>query len=174
MKTKLIIALAAVAMIFTACKKENPELGKNQMMYNGVKYDVVTGYSTNTAMYWTYATPVLESDTIQPPVYFENEGYVPDGLNKTFDLTQGPFENGFCMWINNNEDPSKSLYFYNNFGNWQYIFGESQEGTPFTSGTLKITKDENEFTYILKDGVLKNGDTFEVNIYVPKEEFYMK
>ena len=178
MKTKLLIVLAAVAVLFTACNKEDLDLGKNQMMYNGVKYDINGLYSSNGPMYFTMAETPSENDNVQPAIRFENEGYTENGLNKTFDLTQGPFEDGFCMCIYNNEDPSKNLYFFNNHGGWHYHFGENaesgQENTPFTSSTLEITKNDNEFTYILKDGVLKNGNTFEINIYVPKEEFYRK
>lgn len=166
--------LAAVAMLFTACGKDNnnPELGKNQMIYNGVVYDIESGYGSNGPMYFTYANTLMESDTIPPVVRFENEGYT-EGLNKTFDLTEGPFENGFCMWIYNNEDPSKNLYYFNNFSGWAYHFGEDWEdevqGTPFESGTLEVKLNDTEFTYVLEGGKLNNGDTFEINIYVPIE-----
>jgi len=175
MKTKLIIALAAVAMIFTACKKEEIVIDKNQMIYNGVKYDIESSYGTHNSMYGASAFQLTESDDIQPAILFQTEGYIEDieGLNKTFDLTQADVDVP-PLWIYNYEDPSKNLY----YGGQSYRFGEDldnfQEGTPFTSGTLEITKDDDKFTYILKDGVLKNGDTFEVNIYVPKEEFYRK
>ena len=188
MKTRILFVLAAAAMLFTACGKDEdtnqndnnngnnePQevvLEKNQLIYNGMKYNIESGYGSNGAMYFTYGNTLMESDTIPPVIGFQNEGYI-EGLNKTFDLTKGPFEDGFCMWIYNNEDPSKNLYFFNNFGGWAYHFGEEWEeetqGTPFESGTLEVKINDTEFSYVLEGGKLKNGDTFEIYIYAPLE-----
>ena len=46
MKTKLLILLAAVAMLFTACKKDEQTIADNTFIYNDVTY-----HMTNLELY---------------------------------------------------------------------------------------------------------------------------
>ena len=53
---------------------------------------------------------------------------------------------------------------------------QTEQGKPydntsiFKSGTMTITLDDEGLTLSL-DGVLKDDDTFTVDLYIPKEEF---
>ena len=82
MKAKLLIVLAAVAMLFSACNKDNElQLENNTLVYDGVTYQL-------------QSEAILESEGTYLSYFAwgDNDlglqGHI-DGLNKTFDLTKG-------------------------------------------------------------------------------------
>jgi len=170
MKTKLLIVLAAVAMLFTACGKEKePTAGKNQMVYNGTVYDVTSSYDSNGVMYFYDCAPVTENEEDTPKFYFMGEGYV-ESLNTSIDLTRGVIEDltGYWIVLDWNDGSNSSFWAANqNCTLGGSIDGSDYDGEPlFKSGTMTFTKDDTAFTYRLK-GVLVNDDTIDINLYVP-------
>ena len=177
MKAKLIIVLAAAAMLFTACTKEKTH--KNELTWNGDTRPLISSvqvYNNGTEYYisgWTE----LEEGHDHPEYSFDCETD-KEGLNKTFDLTAGNIsdQNGYCIWANKFYSPDKH-WFYNKYCNgWGnecsgHINGVNFEDTSiFKSGTMTITLDDEGLTLSL-DGVLKDDDTFTVDLYIPREDF---
>ena len=170
MKTNLIIVLAAVAMLFTACKKDpEPELGNNQLIYNGVVYDLTSFYEPDTYMFYYGADAVTENETDVPKFSFFADGYY-EALNTTFDLTQpiiGEMSAGYCIVLTWNDQSHPDFNANNGYGNMNGGLGDEDiTDTPFKSGTITFTKDDTAFT-VLIEGVLKNGDTIAMKLYVP-------
>ena len=178
MKTNLIIVLAAVAMLFTACGKDKTY--KNELTWNGETRQLTSSvqvYHDGTDYYisgWTE----LEEEQDHPEYSFDCE-INKDNLNKTFDLAAGNIaeQNGYCIWANKFYSP-ENHWFYNKFhhsvhGNtWSgHINGTNFENTSiFKSGEMTITLENDAFVLSL-DGVLKNDDTFTVDLYIPREKF---
>ena len=161
MKTKLHIVLAAVALVLTACKKDNETpLENNTLVYDGVTYQlqseaILEGEST----YLSYFA--RSGETV------EFQGHI-DGLNKTFDLTKGQdFMFDLYMFINQS---AINLYFYDEnsisgqIGDVQYS-GESI----FSTGTFTNTYNDSGVTCEL-NGTLKNGKNLAYKVFVPKDE----
>lgn len=171
MRSKLLIVLAAVAMLFTACGKDNeaPEAGKNQMVYNGTVYDVTSSYDSNGVMYFYECSPATENEEEIPQFYFMGEGYV-ESLNTTIDLTRGVIEDltGYWIVLTWNDGSNSSFWAANQNCTLGYGMdgGDWYDKSLFKSGTMTFTKDATAFTYRLK-GVLVNDDTIDVNLYVP-------
>ena len=170
MRTKLIIVLAAVAMLFTACKKDpEPELGNNQLIYNGVVYDLTSFYEPDTYMFYYGAEAVTKNETDIPKFTFNADGYY-ETLNTSFDLTQGPIEvmtSGYWITLTWNDQSHPDFSAGNGNGYMNGSFGDEYDiATPFKSGTITFTKDDTAFT-VLIEGVLKNGDTIAMKLYVP-------
>lgn len=170
MKTKLFIALAALALLFTACGKEKEtEAGNNQMIYNGKLYNVTSFYDSNGVMYFYECQPVTENEEETPKFYFMGEGYV-ESLNTSIDLTRGVIEDLTGYWIVMEWNDGSNSSFW--AANQNCTLGGSIDGSDydgeslFKSGTMTFTKDDTAFTYQLK-GVLVNGDTIDMKLYVP-------
>lgn len=161
MKAKVLIALAAVAMLFTACRKDNePQLENNTLVYDGVTYQL-------------QSEAILESEGTYLSYFawgdnnLDLQGHI-DGLNKTFDLTKGQ-DFMFDQYMTINQTPI-SLYWYdvNSIGGH---IGETQysEESIFSTGTFKNTYNDNGVTCEL-NGTLKNGKTLAYKVFVPKNE----
>ena len=171
MKAKLIIVLAAVAMLFTACGKEdNPgtgETGKNELIYNGVKYELEShGYGQNGAFNFNARTHVDDISQIADIDLFG--GGMIEGTSQTFDLTQGPLSGiaGYTITVDFHVDGGKSFRANNIYGAWDGEVGGSylENTTIFKSGTLTVTIKNDTFNLVLK-GVLKNDDNVELYLY---------
>ena len=167
---KLLFALVTAVMLFTACGKENevPEAGKNQMVYNGTVYDVISSYDSNGVMYFYDCAPATENEEEIPQFYFNGEGYI-ESLNTTIDLTRGVIEDlsGYWIVLTWNDGSNSSFWAANQNCTLGYgMDGEDYDKSLFKSGTMTFTKDATAFTYRLK-GVLVNDDTIDVNLYVP-------
>ena len=177
MKTRLIIVLAAVAMLFTACNREKTY--KNEITWNGETRTLngsVQRWPDRTEYYISGWTD-LEDENDHPEYDFNCEILEKD-LNKTFDLAAGNTsdQNGYCIWANKFYSP-ENHWFTNKYCElwgdaWEgHINGEPYDNTSiFKSGTMTITLEDDALILSL-DGVLKNGDTFTVDLYVPEEEF---
>ena len=171
MKAKLIIVLAAVAMLFTACGKDkDPEVGNNQLIYNGVIYNLTSYYDPDYAMFYYGADAITENDTDLPKFSFVADGYY-ETMNTTFDLTQGPIEEmSSGYWISMTWNDQSHPDFYAGNGNGTMVCGfdgvDYENASPFKSGTITFTKDDSAFT-VLITGVLMNDDTMTMKLYVP-------
>lgn len=180
MKAKLFIVLAAVAMLFTACGKDKTY--KNELTWNGETRQLISivQIRDNGTEYYISGSTDLEEGHDHPEYDFDCE-IDNNCLNKTFDLTAGNVsdQNGYCIWANRFYSPDNH-WFYNKycqlFGNEcnGHINGEPYENTSiFKSGTMTITL-EDEGIVLSLDGVLKNNDTFTVDLYIPKADFIQR
>lgn len=164
MKAKLIIVLAALAMLFTACKKDKDvQLDNNTLIYDGVTYQL-----QSEAILESEGTYLSYFATSNNDLDFQ--GHI-DGLNKTFDLTQ-------------NQDFMFDLYMYINQTtiNFAMFGGEAMGGqigetvygneSIFSTGTFRNTYNDSGVTCELA-GTLKNGKTLAYKVFVPKNEIQM-
>lgn len=161
MKARLLIVLAAVAMLFTACKKDKETpLENNTLVYDGVTYQFRSeAILESEGTYLSYFAFINDNENFQ--------GHI-DGLNKTFDLTQ-PQDFMFDLYMIFNQT-SISLTFYDansisgQIGDKQFS-GESI----FSEGTFTNTYNDSGVTCELH-GTLKNGKTMAYKVFVPENE----
>ena len=166
MKAKLLIVLAAVAMFFTACGKDEDtdvQLENNTLVYDGVTYQL-------------QSEAILESEGTYLSFFARSnndldlQGHI-DGLNKTFDLTKGQ-DFMFDQYMTINQTPiSLNWYDANSIGGQ---IGETYytEESIFSEGTFKNTYNDSGVTCELA-GTLKNGKTLAYKVFVPKNEIQM-
>lgn len=152
MKTKLLLVLAAVAMLFTACGKEeeNTKAGNNELVYHG------TVYKLNTSVCY---------GTMEAPL---EDAYMIDGVQAEGNLFSF-IADAKISTVNHTYDIAQE-------GNY-YFFVAAEETSPvpelsisegdFKSGTVSITLDETAFIYEV-DAVLQDGTNFSVKIYKEK------
>ena len=181
MKAKLLIVLSVVVMLFTACNKDKPT-PKNELTWNGETRQMmsIVNIRDNGTVYNISGWTELEEGHNHPEYSFDCE-IEKDNLNKTFDLTAGNIsdQNGYYIYANRFYSPEKH-WFFNKFcrifGNdWGgQINGDPYENTSiFKSGTMTITHDDEAIVLSL-DGVLKDNDTFSVDLYIPRADFIVR
>lgn len=161
MKARFLFVLAAIAMLFTACgKDEETTLENNTLVYDGVTYQL-------------HSEAIIESEGTYLSYFawgdnnLNIQGHI-DGLNKTFDLTQSQnFMFDQYMYINQTSI-SLTMYDANSIGGQ---IGETYytEESIFSTGTFKNTYNDNGVTCELT-GTLKNGKALAYKIFVPKNE----
>ena len=164
MKAKLIIVLAAVALLFTACRKDNElQLENNTLVYDGVTYQL-------------QSEAILESEGtyLSYFAYGDNDlnfqGHI-DGLNKTFDLTKGQ-DFMFDQYLYINQFPINLTWYDVNSISGQIGEKYYTEESIFSTGTFSNTYNDSGVTCEL-NGTLKNGKTLAYKIFVPKNEIQM-
>lgn len=179
MKTKLIIALAAIVMLLTSCRKEDGP-SKNQLIYNGEKHELISWGSLinieGSQYYFSGQTETTEED---PHPEFGFWCYIfENSVNTTYDLTQGPISGNDGYHISFEINPDQHLYFslenrqgtiYGSIYDTENNYTFEKDASCFKSGTMTVNVDEVALSCVLS-GVLMNDDTLEVNIYIPKEE----
>ena len=180
MKAKLLIVLAAVAMIFTACGKENLEQ-KNEITWNGETRQLLSSLSIiqrdNSYLYYFGGYTELEEGHDHPEFSFDCE-IMEDGLNKTYDLTAGHITDqaGYWIWANKFYAPGKHWSYRNRPDEWQGFIDDGtdqqsfENASIFKSGTMTVTLTEGALVFSLS-GVLKDDETFSIDLYIPKENF---
>ena len=176
MKAKLLLVLAAAAMIFTACGKD--KIYKNELTWNGDTREVMGSVSVEqqgTAYYITCHTP-MENEEGHPDYTFECETS-KNGLNHTYDLAGGHgTDPSYLIFANKFTSPDKHWFYNSSYTNFADEWGGHINGTAFEntsifkSGTMTITLEDDALVLSL-DGVLKDNDTFTVDLYIPKEKF---
>jgi hypothetical protein len=167
MKTKFFLVLAAVALLFTACKKddekeqnnETPEIVENELENNTLVYDGTT-YQLNPMLeIYNPSLAMLHgiNDEIQFMYYHIHHDNEDEMYDKTFsDLTkEWPF---FMI---------EGLF---NMDTEAGTLGDHDYETVFTSGTAKHTLSNNTYTFVL-DGTLQNGKDFAVKLVVTNDWF---
>ena len=155
MKAKFLLALAAVAMLFTACGKDKEEIkaGNNELVYHSTVYKMNGNvcYGTMEDMEDAYMIDGVQADgnffsfIADARVSTVNHTYnIPDGL-------PGEGKLGFFVAAEENSPvPGLSL----------------DEGS-FKSGTVTVTYDDEAFVFAV-DAVLKDDTNFSVKIYKEK------
>ena len=161
MKTRFLLVLAAVAMLFTACNKDKETpLENNTLVYDGVTYQLQSSAILESeGTYLSYFAYINENDNFQ--------GHI-DGLNKNFDLTKGQnFMFDFYMFIN---QTAINLTFYDENSISGQI-GDKQYGgeSIFSEGTFTNTYNDSGVTCEL-NGTLKNGKKLAYKVFVPESE----
>lgn len=153
MKTKLLILLAAVAMVFTACKKDDSSIADNTIVYDGVTYQMDTQINPfNPNMAFLDAS----NDELQfmaYHVYNETEFLG----NKTWNDLSKEWPNFECYGLleMNTEDG---------------ILDGQQYECVFESGTAKQTYSNKALSLEL-NGTLKNGKKLALKLSVTSDWF---
>lgn len=185
----LMIALMAVAMLFTACKKDKPqpdngnngnnetpavtEAAENTLVFNGKVYPLHCGYGIDVAQNRSYAGAyTLETNANGEPLYEIMSDVEDYCLNRTFDLTT-EYEDATYYFVFRTPDYSEEYsqgntegYGVNGIINGEYY----EDSSIFSSGTLTITRTETDFTYKVT-GTLKTGQNLSFHIHVPASEW---
>lgn len=178
MKAKLIIVLAAAVMIFTACKPEEDNVRKNELTWNGDTEQLNSAVNVHQrgTSYYISAWTELEEGHDHPAYSFDCE-IDTDGLNKTFDLAGGHgTDPSYLIYANKFYSPDKHWFYNSSYTNFADEWGGHINGTAFEntsifkSGTMTINLDDEALSLKL-DGVLKDDDTFSVELYIPREKF---
>ena len=158
MKKSLFI-LAAVAMLFTACKKENNEqtLADNTIVYDGVTYEMTTTLDPfNNNLAWMDAY----NDSLQFMAYhvFPSSDFLCD---KTYDdlTVEWPFFECHGALEMSTEHGILEEQDYD----W---------GTVFESGTAKRTY-ANKTLSLEVNSILKNGKKFALKLTVTDDWFHI-
>ena len=165
MKAKLIIALAAVAMLFTACGKDKDQpLADNTLVYDGVTYQMESyfdAFNQDMGLFFSYSTQKDENG--EPLITFDGYHVFRVFLGQEFDLTKKT----------SNEDSYTELYFNGLFNvdvyvGYDYIGGNLEEeqyesASPFKSGTVKATLSGDILT-VEMEGETKNGHTINMKL----------
>ena len=171
MKAKLLIALAAVAILFTACGKENTSLEKrNELIMNGEKHELVSTYGFNDNVFFFGGNTLEANENGVSLVDFGGAGNI-QVLNKTIDLSKAEDLFNYDLTLDYRIDWTKAFRVNNNQGWWGGIGDAYYENTSiFKSGTLQTIENDEGFFFAL-NGVLLTDDAVEIYLYVPKEEF---
>ena len=175
MKAKLLIILAAVTMLFTACNPEEDNVGKNELTWNG-ETRALTAFMQvlSNGTYYFGGFVELEENAEHPYFSFSCDEMTEEGINKTYDLAGGHItdQTGYWIWANKFYSPDKHWYYKNQAEYWGgHINGtEFENASIFKSGTMTTSLDDKAFSFKL-DGVLKDDDTFTVELYIPREDF---
>ena len=160
MRTKLLIVLAAVAMLFTACGKDKEQpLENNTLVYDGVTYQLQSSAILESeGTYLSYFA--MSGETV------DFQGHI-DGLNKTFDLTKGQnFMFDLYMFIN---QTAINLSFYDENSIGGQIGDTQYSESIFSTGTFTNTYNDSGVTCEL-GGTLKNGKNLAYKVFVTKNE----
>lgn len=171
MKTKLSIVLAAVAMLFTACGKDNNSLEKrNELIMNGEKYELISSYESNDNVFFFSAnTPETNENGVAWAEFF-GEGNI-QVLNKTIDLSKTEDLSNYNFVLDYRIDWGKAFMVNNQQGLTGGIGNSYFENTSiFKSGTLTTIVNDEGFFFAL-NGVLLTDDTVEIYLFVPKKDF---
>ena len=172
MKTKLLIVLAAAAMLFTACGKDNDQpLADNTIVYDGTTYQMESlfdAFNPDMGLFFSFST--LENENGEPVITFDGFHVFRELLGQEFDLTKKT----------SNEDSYAEFYFYGIFNvgvyvGHDYIGGDLEEvsyenESPFKSGTIKATLSDNVLTVEMK-GETKNGHTINMKLSAPNSGY---
>ena len=158
---KLFIALAAVAMLFTACGKDKEQpLENNTLVYDGVTYQLQSeAIIESEGTYLSYFA--TSGETV------EFQGHI-DGLNKNFDLTQ-PQDFMFDLYIYINQTAINLTFYDANSINGQIGDTQYSEESIFSEGTFSNTYNDDGVTCEL-NGTLKDGKKLAYKVFVPKNE----
>lgn len=179
MKTKLFIVLTAVALLFTACNKDQetpsdnetpsgtetptgdePQLENNTLIYDGVTYQLQTeAILESQGTYLSYFARIGETDEFQ--------GHI-DGLNKSFDLTK-PQDFMFDLYMNINQTAINLSFYDASSINGQIGDTQYSEESIFSEGTFTNTYNDSGVTCELY-GTLKNGKKMAYKVFVPENE----
>ena len=161
MKAKLFIVLAAVALVFTACKKDEPAIADNTIVYDGKTYQMETSLDPfNDNLAWLDAY----NDEIQFMAYhvFPSAEFLCD---KTYsDLTkEWPFFECYGALEMNTEHGDLEGQHYGTDMEW---------GTVFESGTAKRTYSNNTLSLEV-NATLKNGKKFALKLTATSDWFHI-
>ncbi len=161
MKARLLIVLAAMALCFTACTKDN-EMPDNTIVYDGVTYQMNCHLDPfNESLAWMDA----DNDEIQFMAYhvFPSAEFLCD---KTYnDLTkEWPFFECYGVLEMNTEHGMLEGQEYTDAdGNW---------GTVFESGTAKRSY-SNKTLSLEVNATLKNGKKFALKLTTTSDWFHI-
>ena len=165
MKTiKIMMFVAAAAMMFASCNKDEIDLEDNQLRYDGTVYNMTS--SAGSDVEGSY----ISFGSVGKEVLFQLSGtFDQAALNRTYDLTVAAED------VHYNIDFSSEAMALNfSFDMHHGRFYGGMEGVPegesiFSEGTCTVTSDNSEFEVAL-DGTLKNGKELAFRVNVPKNQ----
>ena len=162
--TKIMMFVAAAAMLFAACGKDELDLENNQLRYDGTVYNMVSSATSDAqGSYVSFGSVGRE-------VLFSLNGQFEEAaFNRTFNLAIAAEDVHYYIDFYS-EALTLNFSYDNNRGTFHGGMEGVQEGESiFNEGTCTITYD-NEGLLITLDGTLKNGKELAFKTYVPKNE----
>lgn len=161
---RIVMLVAAAAMLFAACGKDELDLENNQLRYDGTVYNMTSSAVTDTeGSYVSFGSVGRE-------VLFSLDGqFEKAAFNRSFDLTVAAEDVHYNIDFFS-EALALSFSYDNNRGAFHGGMEGVQEGeSVFTKGTCTLTNDDSDLTIIL-DGTLKNGKDIAFKVNVPKSQ----
>ncbi len=173
MKIKsLFLGIAALAtMMMVSCGDEETEnivAGDNEIVIDNVKYALESHVTTEGGVprYLDCYEPVAEGED-----YSYNLIADVSSNNLNADLTTVPSGEYYFAFQSSTLVNFSQGFEMGEWGETNSIDGQEFPKVPiFESGTLIIKTDDAGLTYSI-NGVLKNGKTISLKVYVPKEDF---
>lgn len=151
--------MAAVAMLFTACKKDNgnTEAQRNQFVYDGHTYTMESEYDPcNNFVNFIYSSSTEKDNNGIPLVDIPRLHIYTSYINKSFDLTKDPLE----IIIE-----GSVINLAINGGNYGILDGNAIQGSVFKNGTYSVVSESKGLTAKLS-GTLINDKYISFNLFV--------
>lgn len=161
---KIMMFVAAATMLFAACGKDEIDLEKNQLRYDGTVYNMVSSAMSDANESY------VSFGSVGKEVLFQLSGtFDQTALNRTYDLTVAAEDVHFAIdfW---SEAMALNFSYDMNRG----TFHGGMDGVPegesiFSEGSCTIIYNNSEFEVSLI-GTLKNGKELAFVVNVPKGE----
>lgn len=175
MKTKFLLGIMAItAILFTSCNKNNEPIkaGDNEVVINNVVYklhsEVSIDHNEVGPRYYPYCYEQVAEDQKK---HFELAGdFERYSIGVTIDLSSFASDDGYSFGITT---PSISIT-QSSFEEQRFAYVNDEFSTTpaFNSGTkMVITHEGDDSPFILTiDGVLINGETISLRMYVPADQ----
>ena len=162
--TKIMMFVAAAAMLFASCGKDELDLENNQLRYDGTVYNMTSSASTDAQ------NSYVSFGAVGREVLFSLNGQFEDAaFNRTFNLAVAAEDVHYYIDFFS-EALTLNFSYDNNRGTFHGGMEGVQEGESiFTEGSCSITYDNNGLEVTL-DGTLKNGKELAFKVFVPKDE----
>lgn len=161
---KMMMFVAAAAMLFASCGKDELDLENNQLRYDGTVCNMTTSAMTDTQDSYVSFGGVGKEVLFQLNGLFEEAAF-----NRTFDLAVAAEDVHYNIDMMC-EAWGLNFSYDNNHGRFYGgMEGVTQGESIFSEGTCTVTYDNDGFTVTL-DGTLKNGKELAFKLYVPRNE----
>jgi len=171
MKTRFLLVLAAAALLFTACTKEELplEAGINQLILDGTKYDIHYPRTIDHGEFYMIDNIPAPGSPQDEHGYFYYITIEKRSINKTLDLTRHLSNDGYELSLTHNED--ETIFIQTNIGSVLdgEIDGHGVNGAVFIAGEASAVMNNEGMTFALR-GVFTNGKTISLKTFVAKED----
>ena len=152
------VSMVAVLFAFSSCEKE-AEI--NQIVFDGVAYEVTPHVGHAEARYFLDANGGEVS--LKCDLFAEN-------LDKTYDLTKQNTADHFSIML---QLPDVYIGAENHPDFFGGVVGDDsyENESPFKSGKMTFAQDGDNFTFVIKDAELKNGQKLSVNLQITPDQY---
>ena len=157
-KLFLLVSVVFAMFAFASCSGDEAEV--NQMVFDGVAYDVTPHLTVFDSRYFLSA----EGNQVSMRCDLHDAN-----LGKSYDLTKQNVSDDFSImmtfaetYINMENHPD---FFAGCVGDNNY-----ENESPFKSGEMTFAKDGDNYTFVIRNAEFKNGQKVSVNLELTPED----